>query len=311
MSAELPGENEFVAQLTIKLSQEFNFCDRILGCFVDESRFQRICNRVTEWARSDAVSLVLISTFIKICRVSRSVLHLTRIGQAESAHVLARSQFEACVQLLFVLMPKVRIEVRKDRNGKASARSPNPLNNRLKSHRLDRELRAKLVLAHSAIENQRNSRRLQNEQYPYRLVRSFQSSNDGTLLQDIEREIGSDWCTILRTTGSYSGLSFKELLPVIHRKLSIWHRTIYHLQSRNVHGGDIQHYFDLNSATSVARPRWLSAENQIRAVLSLSIGLFRAMIAEIDAQIDLGPANHMILDSLGSEYKGIFLAPDP
>jgi hypothetical protein len=172
---------------------------------------------------------------------------------------LARTLFENLLAVLFLLKEDVRIMVEPTKGTppgttpvKFAAKLKSKTARRTAGHRLSRELRANLFMAHYyfPLEGQ-HMESLGKFPGMYQKAKQLKKSVDPAVAADYEREIGPAWSYILRNSNYYSGLSVKDLTQVLDKSLFRWYDTVYHFQSCDGHAINLLQHLAIQDGTSV------------------------------------------------------------
>jgi hypothetical protein len=308
-----PQEQERSAKMQKNLASAFDLAEAMFNFWLLQEKDHWIAKSKLPPL---AINLAMMLD-VQACRLFRSVIEACRRCEAFSASILSRALFETILGDEFLLRKRVRIIV--EPNGppgtpdalKFHAKVSSNAVKRSRKHRLSREFRAKLSLAHLFFQDQergidRASRLPGNK----RRAAQLKKRTDPRVVAEYEKEIGPEWSYILRhRPHTYSGLSVENLARAIHKKFLQWYETIYHFQSRAVHASDLLKHVD-KADGKTGRPMFLSSDWQVYESLRAAITMFLVHIGILHKHIGFGPDVEHARDSFKRKFRRLRWTPE-
>ena len=177
---------------------------------------------------TEEVALVGLGACVKVLRQLHAIIALNERGLGEEAEVNVRVGFESLLALRWVLAR--RVVLRQD--GKAIIRP------RMTSPKA--RFRAMMYLVHEELELQHLLTVGRRRPFGKGVTTANQRRSVDTAVRNAERQIGSDWLTLLRKTKSYSTLNQKDLADSVG--LIKLYDLSYKVTSWAVHAADLTRY---------------------------------------------------------------------
>jgi hypothetical protein len=246
---------------------------------------------------------------VQALRLFRSIIQDCKRAEAFTASILTRTLFENLLAVLFLLKKDVRIMVEPTKGTppgttpiKFAAKLKSKTTRRTAKHRLPRELRANLFMAHYyfTLEGQ-HMESLGKSPVMYHKAKQLKKSVDPAVAAEYEREIGSAWSYILRNSNYYSGLSVKDLAQVLDKSLLRWYDTVYHFQSCDGHAMNLLQHLTIQDGTSV-KAVYASTDDAVNQTLRAAIGMFLTHIQILHQNLDFGTDASTAFASLTKEH---------
>jgi hypothetical protein len=289
-----PEEERRAADLRSALDRPFDLADAIYNSWLTYEK--------DKWLRQSALpyeSLTLAMLLnVQACRLYRSVVDMCRRGEALSTNILARTLFETVLGQQFLLARRVpvTVEPKREKGGGVKltpAGTPDyvakPSSKVGTASRMPRELRAKIYLAHSYFQFDREITAVECFPGGKRSAKRLRKGIHPRLTAEYERAIGPEWGHILRhQPHTYSGLKVEPLAKVLHRALHSWYKTIYRSQSRAVHANDLMRLMDVSDGMTI-KPAYFSETRNVYEVLRATMGLMMISISILHFNIGFGP----------------------
>jgi Family of unknown function (DUF5677) len=173
----------------------------------------------------DALSTVVsIGLLVKMCKQTRSVLALVRLGLREDAESLLRLQFEAMLAALFILRRRVRLK-RGGRTVKPVATMP-----------FDSPFRAKLYIAHAYAQDGRMYDEVTRTAGIKRTVGKKFLDSFRAQADDWKKDIGPEWAERQKQGKGYAGMPLCDLAASLG--LGVLYASLYRHISAAVHATD-------------------------------------------------------------------------
>ena len=303
---QLPGEEYRAAEVQQNLADLFNLAQSLFNYWLDQDK-----NSWRSGVPMGSANLALILD-VQAFRLLRSIVEDCKQAEAFTASILTRTLFETVLGVQFLLKEDVRIIVEPVYPKMAPpgtppigyAAKPRSKNTkRTARHRLPRELRANLYMAHYYFS--REGRDIQSlGRFPgmYHRAKRLKKSADPTVAAEYEHEIGPQWTSVLRRSDSYSGLSIESLAAVLDKSLARWYGTVYHFQSRDSHGLNALQHIDLKDATTL-KAIYVSPDSDVYQSLRAAVGMFFAHMRILNDNLDFGPDASIAFDSLTRKYN--------
>lgn len=301
------GELERSAELQNNLADLFDLAESVFNFWLRQDKENwkaRIPN--------ESANLALVLD-VQACRLFRSVIEDCSRSEGFTASILARTLFETTLCAAFVLKKDVRIIVEPIAKGNPPGGAPTKYVAKLKSkhtkrtrkHLLSREFRAKLVFAHDYfLLVDRGFASVSKFPGLYQRARQFKKGIDPKVTAEYEQEIGPAWCYILRRSDNLAGLAVKELAKALHKGFLNWYETIYHFQSRAVHGFDLLKHVDISDGVNL-KASFLSTDRHVHESLWAATGMFLTHVQILHQNIDFGTEVDLALHSLKRKFKRI------
>jgi hypothetical protein len=249
---------------------------------------------------------------VQALRLFRSIVQDCRRAEAFTASILTRTLFETVLAVLFLLKKDVRIIVEPVYQKNAPhgtppigyAAKPRSKNSkRTLRHRLSRELRATLYMAHNYFMLEgRHIKSLGRSPGMYHKARQLKKSVDPKVATEYESEVGPQWTHILRHSGSYCGLSIENLAAVLGEPLTRWYDTVYHFQSCDVHALNSLQHLDIHDGTRL-KALYVSPDQAVYQSLRAAVGMFFAHMQILHENLDFGADVSTGFDSLTRKYN--------
>ena len=217
---------------------------------------------------------VVLGIWTKICKQYRSILVLCELGLVEDAEVIARSLFESMLQTFFVVKRNVRLR----RGWENTPKRPRG--------GFSMEFRAKLYLAHNALNEQKRLNVWKNKRGLKRAARPL-SQPVAEMLQYAESFVGAAWMAWLRDKNK-SFDAFKVETMSDNLGLSRWYNGVYRRQSTVTHAGDaLTHLYPGNTPMEIDAHLGAGIERATEP-LHLANALFGRAAEVINARFRLG-----------------------
>jgi hypothetical protein len=300
---QFPHEDTRSAEVQHYLAELFNLAESLFNYWLGQDK--------NSW-RTDVPGLsanLALTLDVQALRLFRAIIQDCKRAEAFTASILTRTLFENLLAVLFLLKKDVRIIVEPTK-GTPSGTTPVKFAAKLKSkntrrtakHRLTRELRANLLMAHYhfSLEGQ-HIESLGKFPGMYHKTKQLKRSLDPTTAAEYEREIGPTWSYILRNSNYYSGLSVKDLAQVLGTSLLRWYHTVYHFQSCDGHAINLLQHLAIQDGTSL-KAIYASTDDAVNQSLRGAIGMFLTHMQILHQNLDFGTDASTAFDSLARKY---------
>lgn len=249
---------------------------------------------------------------IQACRQFRSVVELCKAGEGENAEILARSLFETVLAAHFILAEDFPI-VAVPKLGKGPRRMP--LKDKWIARKrepgdhstpLTREHRALLFRAHCVSQkfgigqaiSKRHLLATGEELTPVLDEKKHKVGPD---------QIGEEWTYIQSNRPrTYSGCTVLDQSQIAGHWFPVWYEAVYRSQSLNVHGVDPISYANIDVATEVVTPRWLSTDNTIHHALYCASILFLGFAKCLHENICMGGITETLIHGFAEDVRSIY-----
>ena len=223
-----------------------------------------------------------------------SIIQLCENGNAEAANLLTRSMFETTLATQFVTRPSWQHRV-----GERFARKHN-LTKRI--FRPTSDQRADIYVCFLEHQRETHARKIRSQKGLVRIGDLIGKSFDANILTQLKNRVGSDWETIQRESGSYCGLSIKDMAKKCG--FAAYHAAVYHLHSDNVHSVDLDSYVEINEQGDW-NALWSSPAKKVDGSLHVACMVFGVHFAIVSKNLGLGGAVPMLLSSFATELAEI------
>jgi hypothetical protein len=270
----LPGESDFMAQISQKLETDLKLGNALLSTAVS------ILTERDPIKPPEASEVVAYraghALCFKACKTYRSILLLTEIGASHDVQMLGRTLLETVLATLFVLVPRVEFGIK--------GFSDNDLTS---------ELRARIYVAFPVICKYHD---LIAHQADPRFSATLANIDDEKFRQngaEAEHEIGPFWTArIKRRPRTYSGFTLRELAQKLDPDLSHWYAGIYGEQSKSIHAIDGISHVRFDVAEQRFLPNWHSSLWDVQgALLAASVLMWRCIV-ELHNRFSFGGNPH-------------------
>jgi hypothetical protein len=300
---QFPEENARSAKVQQNLADLFDLAESLYDYWLDQDK-----NR---WRASVPVlsANLALTLDVQALRLFRSVVQDCQRAEAFTASVLTRTLFENLLAVLFLLKKDVRIIVEPIKGTapgttpvKFAAKPKSKATRRTAKHRLSRDLRANLFMAHYYFSLER--RHIESlGKFPgmYHKAKQLQKTVDPTVAANYESEIGVEWSYILRNSDYYSGLKIRELAQVLDTSLLRWYDTAYHFQSCDGHAINTLQHLAVRPDESV-QAQYASSDHDVNQSLRAAVGMFLTHMQILHQNLDFGTDASNALDSLIRKY---------
>jgi hypothetical protein len=209
---QFPAEDARSAEVQENLAELFNLAESSFNYWLDQDK--------NKW-KADVPMLtanLALTLDVQGLRLYRSIIQDCKRAEAFTGSILTRTLFENVLAVLFLLKKDVRIVVEPIKGTPAgatpvkfSAKLKSKITRRTAKHRLSRELRANLFMAHDYLSLEcQHIESLGKSPGMYHKAKQLKKSVDPALVAEYEHEIGPAWSYILRKSNYYSGLSVKD-----------------------------------------------------------------------------------------------------
>jgi hypothetical protein len=305
-----PGEKEQTEKVARNLEGFFNVAESLHNFWLTHPKDYWI-QKSRLPSRAITVATILD---IQASRLFRSAIAECERCQGYAANIITRSLFETVLALRFVLARqrlRVAVDQAKTRGGipkvdgagnpvyyskLADSSTPRAL-----VRYLSRQKRANLFLANAFFENERSSQKLATLPHMKGKVRKLAPAADA-LRASYEKEIGTEWFSILQGSRTYSGLNVEILSKLIGKPFERWYQVIYHFQSVNVHAGDPFRHVRASEDDNL-RAVYLSSDGEIRQALTPAITMMLIAIHTLQQSVGYGPDVDLAYASIRRRYK--------
>ena len=306
MNFQLKDDLYQSTQIQERFNKELDLAVRLLRIWRDvgkqwrKSRLDLACKGVA----------VFLST--QGFRRLRSIVELCKRCEAEDAIILSRSLFENLVATEFVFKKRLalRLQLRgpdHDNPDRGDCYKVKPVKGKPRnSDLLSNAFRAKLLSAHNALQDAILENKLRQQPGVKRIGRAIGKKLPEHVRSDIKRVIGPRWYSVLTFSPfTYSGLNIDKLCGYLGGTIWRWHKTLYSIQSRDVHGANLFKYGD-SDENEILLPKLYSDDGQIYLALYAGTSLFLELIERLHESVGLGIAIWTSIRSLVAEAREVY-----
>jgi hypothetical protein len=267
-----------------------------------------------KWAAKIPIESANLALILNVqgCRLFRSIIEECQRCEAFNASILARTLFENTLGVAFLLKKDVRIIVEPTKGNppgtppsKFAAKLQSKRTKRTRRHLLSREFRANLFLAYGYFMlEERGIASMARFPGFYHKAKRLKKTIDPKVTAQYEREIGQEWCYILRHSDTYAGVSVKDLARGLRKEFLRWYETIYHFQSCAAHAVDILKHIDISDGHSL-KAQFLSSDGDVYESLWSATGLFFTHMHILQENIGFGVSVDTAFYSLKQKFHRI------
>jgi hypothetical protein len=312
MTIHFPNEEQRSAEIQDTLSRQFGFARRLLSFWLGHDKDRHVAR---SGLSNDVVNVAVLLN-AQSCVLFRSSFDLCERADGFSAAIMSRSLFETVLALAFVLRHRVRLFASRSWD-KGRRRPKRDEAGHVKYHAqiaerigekniLSCEFRANLYIAGLYFSDANFARKNKNAPGLKRLARRTERGLSPEIVAEISRRIGPKWRYILEHRPfTYSGLNVAALAELIGKPFPMWYATIYHHQSRIVHGTDALRFLHVDPTHGAKGVEWFSSGDMVLGTLNSATGMFLAGLMLMHDRVGLGTAVATALDGFKREWHGM------
>lgn len=255
------GEADIRETIRGRHREAFSFAERLLDDSLD--LHAKLCVKIVAPSRERAKA-VAVGLWTKICKQFRSILVLCELGLTEDADIIARSLFEATLQMLFV----TKKNVNRRRGWKSAPKPPRG------SYSM--EFRAELYLARTILDDRKRLNVWKQTPGCRRIARKLERPVN-ELVRASESDIGRVW---MRWLCEESQGAFQVETMAWNLGLERWYAAVYRPQSSIAHAADATRYVEASDEPGMLDVRLAADVAGAAGAIRLAIALVgRAMEA--------------------------------
>lgn len=260
----------------------------IIGSNAD--RGGRLPNIQKPHALSWPVVHLSLGIYTKIMKQARAIIALCELGLVKDAGAIERCMFESMLALQYILQSRVKIKENGVEISKVKVQCGKPDKNGNYPPKKERKVRPLTSKMRALLYHARDCIRAEEELDDYKNINRqdlVDALGDEKAIRELSKiakgAIGSAWAQRQKQAGSYAGVKIKDLAQsygLLDHYLSIYHR-----QSKTVHGTDGNDFFDIADGLKLdIGPSPVNVE----AVLFLAATMVVGAAEVLDGRLGLG-----------------------
>jgi hypothetical protein len=271
----LPNERRVKQSIRQLLEGELEKCYQLLDLGIGLPAPEKF-NR--SQIAADAL-VMMVGLYTKACLSYRSVIHLCEAGLDRSAASINRSLLETLLNLAFLARRKVSLY--HFNNGK---RTPVDLHGK----KLTPEFRTVLYCAYCLIRDKAMFGHWATTPGLKRTGKYAHSKLSGLSHPHI-LALGPDWEKQLgKNPTTCAGIPIKDFAESLGKHFLALYRSIYAVDSQNVHQSDAFDYVEVDDACNHFEPKWHTSPDKVRWALRQASMVFLGCVIELEKRFRFG-----------------------